>query len=117
MHKCAAKTRLSTWNIWGRYTSGDEALRDELLGLFADQLVCQLDLMGGNCTGHDWVIATHTLKGAARAVGAFQIAQTAEALERLDPVEQPGDVDELIGTLRAQAETCRAFITSLAEAA
>jgi HPt (histidine-containing phosphotransfer) domain-containing protein len=101
----------------GRYTAGDDALRDELLGLFADQLACQLEMLSGHCIGDNWVIATHTLKGAARAVGAFAIAETAERLEKLDPANEAASVNELIALLHAQTETCRAFIHRISVAA
>ena len=68
-----------------QYTAGDEARRCELLSLFSEQLAQQIRVLRGECLGEDWMIATHTLKGAARAVGAFQSGETAEALEQLDP--------------------------------
>ena len=64
-----------------KYTAGDEVLRCELLSLFSEQLAQQITALRGGCQGDDWMIATHTLKGAARAIGAFQIGETAEALE------------------------------------
>lgn len=100
-----------------RYTAGDETLRRELLILFGDQLSQQLSVLSANCPPEDWSIATHTLKGAARAIGAFQVAETAEKLEQLDPSTQAEQCNRLVGRLRLEADDCRALISSLSSAA
>ncbi len=101
----------------GKYTGGDEALRRELLALFSEQLSRQISVLRENGAQEDWLIATHTLKGAARAVGAWQIAETAEALERIDPANLTDQCRELIARLAQQADDCRAVIEQLSQAA
>ncbi len=100
-----------------RYTSGDVELRGVLLSLFSDQLSQQLAALKAGCEGDDWVLATHTLKGAARAVGAFAIGNTAELLEQLNPNLDRAKCLELIGTLEQQALACTSRIEELANAA
>ena len=64
-----------------QYTLGDRALQTELLQLFRVQLREQSDVLTRCDSQVDWTTACHTLKGAARAIGAVQICQVAEALE------------------------------------
>jgi HPt (histidine-containing phosphotransfer) domain-containing protein len=63
-----------------RQSGGDRELEQELLALFAGQCERLLGLIrsGSPAQGRD---AAHTLKGAARAVGAWQVADAAEAVE------------------------------------
>ncbi len=70
----------------GRYTMGDAALEMELLGMFDGQLADIASAL--ERAGEDeeaWRLAAHTLKGAARAIGAFALAETAQALEEAGP--------------------------------
>ncbi len=83
-----------------RYTMGDVKLERELLGMFdaqLEELMAALEAARGN--GREWKLAAHTLKGAARAVGAFPLAETALALEK----EGPSAPDALMERLRRQA--------------
>jgi HPt (histidine-containing phosphotransfer) domain-containing protein len=65
-----------------RYTLGDRALEREVLGLFVDQIPQTLEALDAAESDADRVRAAHTLKGSARAVGAFRLADIAERLER-----------------------------------
>jgi HPt (histidine-containing phosphotransfer) domain-containing protein len=71
-----------------QYTLGDEGLQAELLKLFSAQLEAQSAELGSCADAESWRMAAHTLKGAARAVGAFHVADVAEKLEALDFAEQ-----------------------------
>ncbi len=70
-----------------RYTMGDEALERELLRMFAVQAEELLSNLEKATEKDAWRLAAHTLKGAARAIGAFPIAEEAARLERLSPEE------------------------------
>jgi HPt (histidine-containing phosphotransfer) domain-containing protein len=74
-----------------RATFGDIPLRDEIIGLFLAQvngLAQRLDLPLDSAA---WQFLTHTLKGAAAAVGATHIAEIASAWEhRLVPQTAEG---------------------------
>ena len=62
-----------------RMTLGDAALERQVLGMFASQatsLVAKLGALPAEAGA-----LAHTLKGSARAIGAFRVAACAEALE------------------------------------
>ena len=63
-----------------RQTFGDRALGLELVALLEQQCLRLLPVLQGAPGGHR-SDAAHTLKGAARAVGAWRLARVAERLE------------------------------------
>lgn len=64
-----------------QYTSGDEALERELVGLFLAQFAPMRAQLAETASGEEWKFAAHSLKGSARSIGAPQIAALAEKLE------------------------------------
>ena len=64
-----------------QYTLGDLSLQSELLQLFRVQLKNQTEELVSCADATLWKSAVHTLKGAARSVGAAQVAEVAEAME------------------------------------
>jgi len=63
----------------GRMTLGDIALEHEVLAMFSAQAV---GLIGRLATlPPEGMALAHTLKGSARAIGAFRVGDAAEALE------------------------------------
>lgn len=62
-------------------TFGDRALQREILGLF-DAQVSKLAETIRTASAEARREAAHTLKGAARGVGAFGLGDAAEAIER-----------------------------------
>ena len=64
-----------------RFTLGNRALEREVLQLFADQAPVYLDRMREAADDKAWAMASHTLKGSARAVGAWKVGAAAEAAE------------------------------------
>lgn len=89
-----------------RYTFGNAALEVEVLQLFADQAPDYLDGMRTATSEKAWRDAAHTLKGSARAVGAFRVAERAERAEALkastDSAQRIGAI-EAIGEALAEA--------------
>ncbi|ODT27829.1 MAG: hypothetical protein ABS54_05815 [Hyphomicrobium sp. SCN 65-11] len=71
------------WAHLSRFTLNDRALEQEVLGLFADEAPRYLARMQAAADRKDWIEAAHTLKGSARAVGAWAIAECAQAAEAL----------------------------------
>jgi HPt (histidine-containing phosphotransfer) domain-containing protein len=67
----------------GRYTLADPRLEKEILGLFVAQLPLTLEALRFAASDRDWRVAAHTLKGSARAVGAWHIAEIALEAEKL----------------------------------
>jgi HPt (histidine-containing phosphotransfer) domain-containing protein len=76
-----------------RYTFGNCALEIEVLQLFAEQAPHYLEELRAATTEKSWRDAAHTLKGSARAVGAFRVADLAESAEALR-----GNVDATVRT-------------------
>ncbi len=66
-----------------RYTLGDLDLEREILGLFADQIPRLLRELRNADNEKAWRQATHTLKGSARAVGAWTMSEAASRAENL----------------------------------
>jgi len=71
-----------------QYTLGDRALQAELLQLFRTQLKNQAKTLVSCNTENAWKSGVHTLKGAARAVGAWQVCEVAEAMELISFTDQ-----------------------------
>lgn len=65
-----------------RYTMGDLQLEREVLDLFACELPKTMTSLKSAETELEWRVAAHTLKGSARAVGAWRIAAAAVAAEK-----------------------------------
>jgi HPt (histidine-containing phosphotransfer) domain-containing protein len=75
-----------------RYTGGDTALNAEVLRLFdeqASELVGKLESILEARDTKSWKLALHTLKGAARGIGAFGLGDAAAAAEPVDPADSP----------------------------
>lgn len=64
-----------------RQTLGDRALEQEVLGMFVQQLAVTRERLAAANEGERQTLA-HTLKGSARSIGAFAIADCAEAIEK-----------------------------------
>src|SRR5689334_13235653 len=61
----------------GRYTLGSLTLEREVLGLFLAQLPLSIEQLRFASTDREWHVAAHTIKGSARAVGAWHVARLA----------------------------------------
>lgn len=101
------------------HAGGDTALMAEVLSLFAgqaEQLVARLRIQLDRGDTKAWRDTMHSLKGAARSVGAFPLADAAALGERLDPIAHGADASALIDRLRAMAVAVRASIRADATA-
>lgn len=67
-----------------RYTLGDPALEREVLGLFVAQIPLTVESLKFAQSDKDWQMAAHSLKGSARAVGAWKLARLAQQAEKID---------------------------------
>ena len=73
-----------------RYTGGERALNIEVLALFEAQcaeMARNLKTAAASGDAKVWHMATHTLKGAARGIGALALADTAAEAERADAAD------------------------------
>ena len=98
-----------------RYTGGDEVLNAEDLNLFDNQItemVGRLQFILDNQDAKGWKEVTHTLKGAARGIGAFDFANAAAAAEPIDPVRDRGNASLAIRTLATSSADVQTFIRS-----
>ncbi|OXE37065.1 MAG: Hpt domain-containing protein [Phenylobacterium zucineum] len=65
------------------YAAGDFQLVDEVLGLFREQARIWMPLLDPSADG--WKDAVHTIKGTARAVGAFDLGDVCQVCENEGP--------------------------------
>jgi HPt (histidine-containing phosphotransfer) domain-containing protein len=96
-----------------RFTLGDQALELEILGLFIDQVPLTLQALNEARSGRDWMTAAHTLKGSARAVGAWRIADIAEHAERSVEPSDRAACEAVLKELAAAAGEARDRILAL----
>lgn len=96
-----------------RYTGGDETLNIEVLQLFDSQITEMVGKLQAILDAQDaksWKEVTHTLKGAARGVGAFEFADAAAAAEPIDPVRDRGNASIAVRTLATCSADVQTFI-------
>ena len=95
-----------------RYTGGDAGLNAEILRLFDTQtteLVARLQAVLDARDAKTWKEVTHTLKGAARGIGAFAFADAAAFAEPIDPADR-GNALPALAALKTQAQDVQTFI-------
>jgi HPt (histidine-containing phosphotransfer) domain-containing protein len=97
-----------------RFTLGDRALEVEVLGLFAGQVPVYLDRLRRADSHRAWHEAAHTIKGSARAVGAWTVAAAAEAAEALGAGASRQDRLAAVETLATAIEEARHYVADLA---
>ena len=95
-------------DVLGRFTLGNRALEVEVLNLFADHLPITLALLDPT-NAESWKYATHTLKGAARSVGATRLAAIAATAEHAPHDKRPALVAEIEAETQAATDFVRAF--------
>lgn len=96
-----------------RYTGGDSALNAEILGLFANQaaeLMTKLQAVLDARDAKGWKEITHSLKGAARGIGAFAFADAAADAEPVEAAPDNADAIAALQTLKREAEAVQIFI-------
>lgn len=67
----------------GRFTFADRELEREVLYLFAQSIQGYVAALAAAADDAAWQRAAHTIKGSARAVGAWRVARMAETAERI----------------------------------
>ena len=63
------------------YAGGDQALVEEVLSLFREQIVLWVRLLDPAAGEDVWRDAAHSIKGSALGVGAFDLARACETAE------------------------------------
>ena len=100
-----------------RFTLGDQSLEGEILKLFITQAPITLAALNTAGTDRDWRIAAHTLKGSARAVGAWRMARLAEGAEEMSRRRDPIGCEATVRELTDALSEANAFIAALNSAA
>jgi len=93
-------------------TLGEQTLQREVLALFDRQAEILLARMR-NAPPKAAATFAHTLKGSARGIGAWQVAQAAEALEFAADGGQGPDVAGAVDRLAAAIDATKAAIADL----
>lgn len=97
-----------------RYTGGDVALNGEILRLFdsqASELVTRLRAILDARDTKSWKEVTHSIKGAARGVGAFALADAAALCEHVG-LDDRQVARRAVDQVNAEAEAVQSFIRS-----
>jgi HPt (histidine-containing phosphotransfer) domain-containing protein len=92
------------------YTGGSRALNEEILRLFESHcrdILAKLEGSPGDAKL--WREATHGLKGAARGVGAFDLAEIVAMAEKTQPGDTAAMLDA-IAQIKAKSEAVQLFI-------
>jgi HPt (histidine-containing phosphotransfer) domain-containing protein len=98
------------------YTDNDLELERELLALFRLQIRQYAEKLALVTEAEEWRIATHSIKGVARSMGARKIARVAESLEATGPCGNTAEGQALIAELLCDLEACEAAIARLGPA-
>jgi HPt (histidine-containing phosphotransfer) domain-containing protein len=95
-----------------RYTGGDASINAEVMRLFdgqANELVARLQSILDAHDAKSWKEVTHTLKGAARGIGAFPMGDAAADCEPIDLADH-ARASLAIALLKTRSEAVQAFI-------
>lgn len=82
-----------------RQTFGSKDLEAEVLNLFLSHSLCCLQRLQAATTDQQWIDAAHSIKGSARAIGAWEVGDLAEQFEQ----------QAIAGLLGEKAEASRAI--------
>lgn len=96
-----------------RYTLGNRELEQEVLELFSQQSVVYLARLCGAETDRDWREAAHTIKGSARAIGAWRLGNCAEQAEPLTNADGSAARKAAMADIEAALVEATAYIETL----
>ena len=86
------------------FAAGDGDVIEEVLGLFREQAAIWSGLL--EPAGEGWRDAVHTIKGAARGIGAFKLGEACALAE----AEGPGAIDAVRDALDAALSDIAAYL-------
>lgn len=98
-----------------RYTGGDRSINAEVLTLFATQsveLLAKLEAALRESDSKLWRDITHSLKGGARGIGAFPMADSAAAAEAANPAQDQSLAERALRDLKSSSHTVALFINA-----
>ncbi|MGV8929941.1 MAG: Hpt domain-containing protein [Brevundimonas sp.] len=79
--------------VLDRMTGGDDAITEEVLGLFVQQAAMWSPLLDVREEG--WRDGVHTIRGAAAGIGAVTLAAVCQAAEAAEKAEAPPLLDRV----------------------
>jgi HPt (histidine-containing phosphotransfer) domain-containing protein len=95
------------------YTGGDAALNAEVLQLFHEQSAQLMGELASVLEARDqvrWHEITHSLKGAARGIGAFAVADAAAIAEPVPLAASSADALKALEELKTRMRAVHLFI-------
>ena len=95
------------FDVLERMTGGDDAVSEEVLGLFAQQAALWAPLLDVRDEG--WRDGVHTIRGAAAGIGAGRLAEACAAAEAADKAEAPPLLDRVRDALDVALADVAAF--------
>jgi HPt (histidine-containing phosphotransfer) domain-containing protein len=110
-HGAAATPGVIDEDHLGKMTLGDRSLEREVLEIFARQTTLMLGRLVGAEPARAAAMA-HTLKGSARGIGAWQVAQATEQLERAADRRDDEALGEALSQLEAACAEVRQAIAA-----
>ncbi len=96
-----------------KYTMGNRELEHEVLTLFTKQSLIYLDRLRDAADQQTWREAAHTLKGSARGIGAWQVADVVASLELHAADKAQKEKQRLVENLREVVGEANDFIDQL----
>ena len=96
-----------------KYTMGNRELEQEVLTLFTKQSLIYLDRLRNAADQQTWREAAHTLKGSARGIGAWHVADIVDSLEKISDDEMRTEKDHLVEGLQEVVTEANDFIDQL----
>lgn len=96
-----------------RYTGGDAKTNAEILALFLDQsreIMSRLEVALARSDVKAWRETAHSLKGGARGIGAFQVADAAADVEAADIAADAMLGARLLDDLKSRMQVATLFI-------
>jgi len=96
-----------------KFTMGDTALEEEILGLFERQSQLYIGQLEKSASAKEWFAAAHTIKGSAKSVGAFHVAKLAEEAEKLGDEASAAEKTVLLQKMRTELDSVSSYIQGL----
>lgn len=93
-----------------KYTLSDRGLEIEILKLFLAQIPLTIESLKFASMDKDWVVAAHTLKGSARAVGVPKLADLGLEAEQLGGISDASACRCLIAKIEDAAQETETYI-------
>ncbi|MDZ7628687.1 MAG: Hpt domain-containing protein [Parvularculaceae bacterium] len=97
-----------------RYVFGDAALLAEILGIFKEQAASLSERMTPSMDDEAWQLAAHTLKGAARGIGAWALGEAAARAETATPDERAAALASIVDLATRAADYADSLIARAA---